>query len=263
MAMRATWKGEIQLGKRRVPVKLYAAVQDTHVHFHLLHAGDGVRVEQHIVNPSSGKPLEKDEIQKGFALGSGTFVVLKKKELKDLEPEPSRAIEVSSFVPETAIAPAWFERPYLLGPDGEGGEYLALSRALAEGKRQAIVHWVMRGRSYTGALRSNGTRLLLISLRDREEVVEAPKVEVPKARAASAKELALAEQLVAALESDFDPSQFQSDYQERVRKLVAQKAAGKHLRLAKPAPRKPSADSLEHALRASVGRTHGRERKSA
>jgi DNA end-binding protein Ku len=263
MAMRATWKGEFELGKRRLPIKLYAAVQDTHVHFHLLHAGDGVRVEQHIVDPSSGKPLEKNEIQKGFALGSGTFVVLKPKELKELEPEPSRSIEVLRFVPDTAIDPAWFERPYLLGPDGDEAEYLAFARALAEAKRQAIVHWVMRGRSYTGALRSDGARLLLVTLRDREEVVEAPKVEVPKARAASDKELALAEQLVAALESEFDPSQFQSDYQERVRKLVAQKAAGKHVRLAKPEHRKPSTGSLENALRASMSRTPSKERKSA
>jgi len=69
-----------------------------------------VRVEQHIVNPSTGKPLEKDEIQKGFALGSGTFVVLKPKELKELEPEAAREIEVVSFVAETALAPAWFEQ---------------------------------------------------------------------------------------------------------------------------------------------------------
>jgi DNA end-binding protein Ku len=121
----------------------------------------------------------------------------------------------------------------------------------------------MRGRSYTGALRSNGKRLLLISLRDREEVVEAPVLEVPKSRAPSEKELALAEQLVAALESEFDPTQFHSDYQARVRKLVEQKAKGKHVRLVKPEPRKPSAGSLEAALRASVSGTHHRERKSA
>jgi DNA end-binding protein Ku len=263
MAMRATWKGEIEVGKHPLPVKLYAAVQDTQVHFHLLHAADGVRVEQRIVNPKTGKPVEKNEIQKGFALGSGTYVVLEAKELKALQPEPSRSIEVLRFVPDAAIAPAWFERPYLLGPDGDSSAYLAFTRALADAGRQAIVHWVMRGRSYTGALRSNGARLLLVSLRDREEVVAAPALDVPNARAPSEKELALAEQLVAALESEFDPSQFHSDYQERVRKLVEQKAKGKHVRLVKPEPRKPSAGSLEAALRASVSKTHNRERKSA
>jgi DNA end-binding protein Ku len=263
MAMRATWKGEFQLGERRLPVKLYAAVEDSHVHFHLLHADDGVRVEQHIVDPSTGKPLESAEIQKGYALGSGSFVVLKPDELKQLEPEPSRAIRVLRFVPDSALEPAWFEHPYLVGPDGDLAEYVAFARSLADAKRQAIVHWVMRGRTYSGALRSDGTRLLLVTLRDREEVVEAPQLEVPHTRAASDKELALAEQLVAALESDFDPTRFHSDYQERVRKLVAQKAAGRHVRLAKPAPRKASGGSLETALRASVSRTHNRERKSA
>src|SRR5688572_10694482 len=88
MAMRAMWKGVLHLGKQSVPVKLYAAVEDTAVHFHLLH--DGVRVEQRLVNPATGEPLSKDDIQKGFALEPGKFVILKPKELQSLEPEASR-----------------------------------------------------------------------------------------------------------------------------------------------------------------------------
>jgi DNA end-binding protein Ku len=259
MAMRATWKGQIQLGKRGLPVKLYSAVQDTQVHFHLLHAADGTRVEQRIIDPKTGKPVEKEEIQKGFPLGSGTFVVLKAEELKSLQPDASRDIELLRFVSTSALEPAWFERPYFLGPDGDADEYLAFARALATSNRQAIVHWVMRNRSYNGAVRAIGDRLLLIALRDREEVIAAPSLDVPKSRAPSEKELALAEQLVAALESEFDPTEFHSDYEARVRKLVEQKAKGKHIRLVKPEPRKPRAGSLEQALRASVSR----EKKSA
>jgi DNA end-binding protein Ku len=267
MAMRATWKGVIQLGKQQVPVKLYSAVEDTAVHFHLLHEPDGVRVQQRLVNPSSGETLDKDDIRKGFQLEPGKFVILKPNELKSLEPESSREIEVASVVACTAIAPAWFERPYFLGPDGDNDAYLALAQALGSQQRQAIVHWVMRGRSYTGALRARDQRLILIALRDREEVVETPRVEVPKSRAPSDKELALAEQLVSALEGEFDPSQFHSDYRERVRKYVEQKARGKHLRLVKTRPRKQRAGSLEQILRASVKaggtKSKAKEQKSA
>lgn len=265
MAMRATWKGVIQLGKQKVPVKLYAAVQDTAVHFHLLHEPDGVRVEQRLVNSNTGEALDKDDIQKGFALEPGKFVLLKPNELKSLQPESSREIEVSSVIASTAIAPAWFERPYLLGPDGDAEAYLALARALGSQKKQAMAHWVMRGRSYTGALRARDDRLILVALRDREEVIEAPRVQIPKSRAPSDKELELAEQLVSALEGEFDPTQFQSDYRERVRKFVEQKARGKHLRLVKPRERKPSTGSLESILRASVkaGGKPKKERKSA
>jgi DNA end-binding protein Ku len=263
MAMRATWKGEIQLGRRTLGVKLYAAVEDAHVHFHLLHASDRVRVEQHLVDPDSGKIVESDQVRRGYALGGGKFVILSEEELRSLRPEASRAIEVLRFVPLAALAPAWFERPYFLGPDGSAAEYRAFARALAKAEQQVVVHWVMRNRSYTGALRASGEQLQLFALRDRDEVIEAPKVELPAARAPSDKELALAEQLVAALESEFDPSEFHSDYQARVRELVESKAAGKHLRLVKPHERKRSAGSLEQVLRASLSRSPAKEKKSA
>ena len=122
----------------------------------------------------------------------------------------------------------------------------------------------MRGRSYTGALRAHGDRLLLIALRDREEVEDVSSLKVPKsARESSDKELALAEQLVSALEGELDPTQFQSDYQERLHKLVEQKARGKHLRLVKPRARKASEGSLERALSASLKAGQKKEKKSA
>jgi DNA end-binding protein Ku len=270
MAMRATWKGVLQLGKQKLPVKLYAAVQDTAVHFHLLHAADGTRVEQRLVSSRSGEPVESSDIRKGFALDSGTFVLLNQKELKALEPEASRDIELVTVIPEAAIAPAWFERPYLVGPDDSDEAYLALARALSSQKRQAIVRWAMRGRTYTGALRARGDRLMLIALRDREEVIEAPNIQPSKSRAPADKELALAEQLVSALEGELDLTQFHSDYHERVHEFVEQKALGRKLRLVKPRERKSTEGSLEKALRASLGAKGGKsggdgrkERKSA
>lgn len=267
MAMRATWKGVLQLGKQKLQVKLYAAVQDTTVHFHLLHAADGTRVEQRLVSSRSGEPVESQDVQKGFALDSGTFVILNQKELKALEPEASRDIELVKVIPQDAITPAWFERPYLVGPDGSDAAYLALARALSSQERQVIVRWSMRGRSYTGSLRARGDRLLLIALRDREEVIEAPELPASK-RSASDKELALAEQLVSTLEGELDLTQFQSDYHERVHELVEAKAKGRKLRLVKPRDRKPTEGSLEQALRASLGggkgnKSHKKERKSA
>jgi DNA end-binding protein Ku len=267
MAMRATWKGVLQLGKQKLQVKLYAAVQDTTVHFHLLHAADGTRVEQRLVSSRSGEQVESQDVQKGFALDSGTFVILNQKELKALEPEASRDIELVKVIPLDAITPPWFERPYLLGPDGSDEAYLAFARALSSQERQAIVRWAMRGRSYTGSLQARGDRLVLISLRDREEVIQAPALPVSK-RSASDKELALAEQLVSTLEGDLDLTQFQSDYHERVHELVEAKAKGRKLRLVEPRDRKPTEGSLEQALRASLGGGKGnksqkKERKSA
>ena len=54
MAARAIWKGVLDLGKARVPVRFYSAVEDRDVHFRLLHAKDKQPVSQRMVNPETG-----------------------------------------------------------------------------------------------------------------------------------------------------------------------------------------------------------------
>jgi DNA end-binding protein Ku len=247
------WKGVLKLGEQSVPVKLYAAVEDADVHFHLLHADDEVRVQQRLVHPESGEAVPSDQVHKGYELERGTFVMLEPEEIAELAPPASRDIEVSAFVPTSAIAPAWFERPYHLGPDGQAAPaYQALARALESEDRQGIAHWTMRNKTYTGVLRAQDGALVLITLRDREEVIAAPKITPASSRAATKPELALAEQLVSSLAGDLDLSQFHNEYRERVREFVEQKARGKAPRLAQPKTRKATGDALLTALRASV-----------
>src|SRR2546430_13466174 len=97
MAARAIWKGNLKLNSTRVPVKLYSAVEDRTVRFHILEEKSKTRVKQHMVEPESGKEITSDEIQKGFEVEPGTFVILNEEELQKLEPEASREIEIAQF----------------------------------------------------------------------------------------------------------------------------------------------------------------------
>ena len=119
MAARAIWKGDLKLGSTSVPVKLYSAVQDQTVRFHILDVKSKHRVKQHMVDAESGEEVPNEEIQKGFEVDPGTFVILDEKELASLEPEASRAIKVEQFVPPKEIPPEYYDRPYYLGPDGD------------------------------------------------------------------------------------------------------------------------------------------------
>ena len=270
MSRRAMWKGVLRAGRTNVPVKLYAAVEDTEVHFHLLHDRDEQRVEQRLVHPETGEEVASDEVSKGFPLEPGVFVMLDPDEIAKLAPPATRDIEVGPFVPAGAIESTWFERPYHLGPDGSGAAYQALARALEAEQRQGLARWVMRGKAYTGLLRSQGDALALIVLRDREEVLAAPAAVPPAQRAATKQEVALAEQVVDSLSGELDLTQFRNEHRERVRQLVAQKARGKKPRLQRPKTRRATGDSLVSALRGSLKRgarapkRHApRERKSA
>src|SRR5436853_6537779 len=123
MAARAIWKGELKLNSTKVPVKLYSAVQDQTVRFHILDEKTKTRVKQHMIDAEAGDEVSNEEIQKGFEVEPGTFVILDEKELESLEPEPSRTIEIEQFVPPDEIAPEFYDRPYYLGPDGDSAAY--------------------------------------------------------------------------------------------------------------------------------------------
>ena len=226
MAARAIWKGDLKLDSTKVPVKLYSAVQDQTVRFHILEAKTKTRVKQHMVNPESGEEVPNEEIQKGFEVEPGTFVILDEKELESLEPEASREIEVEQFVPPDEIAPEFYDRPYYLGPDGDSGAYFALAEALKNEEKEAVVRWVMRKQPYVGALRAEGDHLVLFTLRKAEEVLSARDLPRPAGRAADKKELSMAKQLVELLKGEFDPKDYKDEYRARVMEFVEKKAKG-------------------------------------
>src|SRR5437867_7061291 len=108
MAARAIWKGKLKIGSAHVPVKLYSAVQDRSVRFHVLDARSKTRVKQHMINPETGKEVPNDRVQKAFEAEPGVFVILNDKELDSLKPKPSREIELREFVPQDAINHQWY-----------------------------------------------------------------------------------------------------------------------------------------------------------
>jgi DNA end-binding protein Ku len=251
MAARAIWKGDLKLDSTKVPVKLYAAVQDQTVRFHILDLKTKTRVKQHMVNPETEEEVPNEEIQKGFEVEPGTFVILDEEELESLEPEASREIEIEQFVPPEEIAPEFYDRPYYLGPDGDQTAYFALAAALRNKEKEGVARWVMRKQPYVGALRAQDDHLVLFTLRHAEEVLSAKDLPRPAGRAPDKKELSMARQLVELLKGEFDPKDFKNEYRERVMEFVEKKAKGHKpkLRLVKP---KRKAASLDKVLSKSI-----------
>ena len=252
MAARAIWKGPIRIGKEEIPVKLYSAVQERSIHFRLLHEKDKTPVKQQMVNPDTGDPVESDEIHKAYPIDRNTLVILEDEDLESVEPEASRDIEVTRFVDPADIDHRWYERAYYLGPDRSTEAYFALAEALEKKNKEGVARWVMRKKSYVGALRADDGYLMLIALRHADEVVNAEDLEAPKGRALDKKEIAMAKQLIEAFSDTFDPAAFQDDYRERVMDLVKTKAKGGKVKVAKFKPKVQDDDSLDRALQASI-----------
>jgi len=251
MTTRAIWKGMIRLGDVSVPVKLYSAVEEKRVHFRLLHEKDKTPVKQEMVHPETNTVVPSEAIRHGYETEDGRIVILTEKEIKNLEPEPSRDIEIIRFLPKAAIDHRWYERPYFLGPDGDLESYFALAEALASTENVALTQWTMRNKEYAGVLRLQGGYPVLITLKHTEEVVQLSELKIPAGRQMDQKELAMAEQLVSMMAGAFDPGQYRDEFRERVLALIAAKASGKIIEFKKAAPQKTTRD-LKKALEASL-----------
>ena len=251
MAARAIWKGELKIGSSKLPVKLYSAVNDRTVRFHILDERYRKRVKQHMVDPDSQEEVPTQEIQKGFEVEPGTFVIITDEDLKSLEPEPSREIEIAEFVPPEKVSEQWYERPYYLGPDGDVKSYFALAEALSKRERIGIAHWVMRNKAYVGALRAQDDYLFLFTLRNANEVISAGNLPKPAGREPSEKEVNMAKHLVTLLQGEFTPADYKDEYRERVMEFIEKKAKGRAPRLS-TVKTKRQTTSLDSVLAKSI-----------
>src|SRR5262249_15715329 len=260
MAARSMWKGVLKLGTTRVPVKLYSAVQDRTVRFHVLDDRQKKRVKQHMVHPDSGEEVPAEEIQKGYEFEPGRFVILTAEDLEKLEPPPSRDIEIVEFVPQTKISEQWYDRPYYLGPDGDEKDYFALAEALKNKESEGIAHWVMRNKYYAGALRAVDDYLFLFTLRDANEVILPDDVTKASGAARREKELAMAKELVEMLQGEFNPKEYKDEYRERVMEFIEKKAKGHAPRLKVVEPKRQTA-ALDNVLAKSIESLRKKEKR--
>jgi DNA end-binding protein Ku len=263
MAARAIWRGVLTFGAITLPVKMYTAVRSERIDFHLLHDQDETRLKQQLACGLEEKPVEREEVVRGFEVEDNRYVIVKPEEIDALAPESSRDVEVMGFVPAGKLDARYLERTYYLGPDGDAAKYAALLQALAETERAGICKWTMRKKSHVGALRAAGTTLSLVAMRFAEEVMPAGDVAVSEAKL-DKRELDMAKYLIDTLKSEFRPEQFQNEYHRAVRELIERKARGekvpaRHAR----APKATGSEQLLKALKESVKRAQSSRKQHA
>ena len=252
---RSLWTGSLSFGLVNIPVKLYSAVSPKDVHFHLLHDADGVRIQQKRVCPADGEEVTADHLVKGYEIAPDQYVMIKPEELEALEPESAHTIDIQDFVALSEIDPIYYERSYYVAPDKRADKaYSLLLEAMRRSKKTAIARFVMRTKRYLAAIRPLDDALVLETLYFPDEVVPRrtyDDLNVTK-REVDPRELAMAEQLIAALTTKFDPKKYHDEYRERVLELIERKAEGEEPRLAPPAPRPSKVINLMEALEQSI-----------
>ncbi|HEX7808321.1 MAG TPA: Ku protein, partial [Thermoanaerobaculia bacterium] len=178
--LRSFWTGTITFGLVTVPVALYAATRPRAVGLKMI-GPDEAPVRRRYVCSKDEKPLDPDDIVRGYEIEKGKFVVVTDEELEAVEPRKSREIDLQRFVDLADIDPMYFERAYYLVPGGGTNKaYRLLAEVMEKRKVAGIATFVMRAKEYLVAIIAENGILRAETLRFEDEVRTPDDVGLPK-----------------------------------------------------------------------------------
>jgi DNA end-binding protein Ku len=268
MPPRSIWSGSISFGLVNVPVKMYSAIDEKDVHFHLLHVKDDSRIGYEKICKQEDKPVPDDEIVKAYEFDKGEYVYVTDEDFAAAEGEKFKTIDIEDFVPYEEIDPIYFEKTYVLGPaDGAEKVYALLVKAMEDSGLAAIAKYVMRDKQHLGCLRIREGVIALEKMYFADEIRPVDEIKV-KNVSVGKRELEMAAELIDRFAGSFEPEKYEDTYRKAVLKIIDAKRKGKEVHV-EPQAEPEEVPDLLSALRASLEarkggarRTGGRRRRS-
>ena len=256
MPLHSVGSGTISFGLVSIPIKMYSASTSAGVSFNQLHAKCGSRIRQQLICPTCNEVVDRSALVKGYEFAKDQYVQFTEDELKALEGEASKMIDIAEFVPLADVDPIYFEKTYYLGPD-KGGEkaYRLLTDAMQKSGRVALAKFVMRGKENLVLIRPAQDGLMLHTMYFADEIRDFGEVEKGDDAKVKPGELDLAERLVKELSSEsFKPEQYADEYRGRVLEVVESKVEGREVTSLAPQAQRTQVIDLMDALKQSLGK---------
>ena len=252
---RAIWSGTISFGLVNIRVRMFSAIDEHKLRFHLLHRKDDSPIGYDKVCKREGKPVPDEEIGKAFEVSKGEFVYLEDEDFEAVRVDGYTTMELSDFVPYDEIDPIYFEKTFYLGPQ-EGAEkvYSLLVKAMENSELAALGTYIMRDREHLGCLRVRDGALTLEKMFFADEIRDSKEVK-PKKAAVGREELQMAEELIDRFRGHFKPEKYKDTYTAALKKIVKAKQQGKEVHVAPAEEEGAEVTDLMEALKASIGAT--------
>jgi DNA end-binding protein Ku len=252
---RSMWKGAIQFGLVTIPIKMYLATESKGVSFNMLHAACRGRIQMKTYCPTDDEIIERSDTVRGYEVAPDQYVVITDEDLASVPLKTVRSIEIEQFVPldSDGETTRFVKQAYYLEPEPVARKaFFLLKQVLARRGLRAICKIVLRDREQLAALDPLSNTILLSTLYWPDEVRSVADLAIPEDDAeVKPAELAIAEQLVAMMTSEFDPAAYRDEYREALMSIIEAKAAGEEIAEPVAAPAAKLTD-LVAALEASV-----------
>src|SRR4051794_20993019 len=251
----SVWKGYISFGLVSFPVRLLAAAREETVHFHMLHQKDLSRIKEVWYCAEENKPIEREQIVKGYEYEKGQYVVVDEEDLKKIAPPTARVMEILQFVRANEVDPILFDKSYYVESDEAVSKpYALLLHAMTETKYYAVAKVAMHGREHVVIIRPTGEGMVLHTMYYEDELHKGNQPSLPKEEKYSQKEVELAKRLIDTLAGPFHLSEYHDTYRENVQKMIEQKMKAQKVTPIRQ-PRVTPVVDLMAALQASLDKS--------
>jgi DNA end-binding protein Ku len=248
---RPIWRGTISIGLVNVPVRLHSMVKERGWSFRLLHREDGQPLRYERVCTRDDKVIPWEDTVRGYEVRKGEFVVFEKEELEKILPESDKRIRIDKFVYFLSLDPVYFDRPYVLTPDGNSDPYVLLCEALQKQEKAGVGRLTLRTKEYPVLIRPYHGALVLTTLRYAEEVSDpGTYTELEELVSAKPREVEVAEKIITELSGEFSVTEYHDRVREQIEMLVKKKLAGE--KVVREAPRREEAKELMAALQETL-----------
>src|SRR5437667_7038088 len=158
----SVWSGYLTFGLISMPVRLFSGARSSGISFNMLHRDDLQRIKQQYYCPADNRVVDRSEIVKGYEYRKDEYVVIEPDEIKKIEPQTAKTMEILEFVKSSQVDPVFFESSYYMMPEEAGRRpYALLTTALEESEYGAIAKITMHNRQYTLFLRPHQSALML------------------------------------------------------------------------------------------------------
>jgi DNA end-binding protein Ku len=264
--MRTIWNGSISFGLVNIPIGLALATQRSDIAFRTLHRECRTPIKQKRWCPFHERDVEAEELVKGWEVAKGEFVIVEESDLEAVALQRSQSIEIVRFVKVDDVDPVYFDRTYYLAPATTAAQrrpYVLLLRAMERTGMAAVGKFVLWGKENLCLIRAQDDALVLETLYFAEDVRSKAEIEEAVAETeVKGPELDLAEQVIASLVGEWDPTEFENDYRRDLKAMLEAKLKGQEIKRPEPVPETPVVDLMD-ALRRSVAEAQDRRSPSA
>ena len=258
-ASRPSWKGYIKLALVSCPVSLWPATSPgERIAFRQINKKTGNRIRYQSVDEATREPVESGDRGRGYEFDKDQFLMVEDEELKAIEIESTRTIEIDAFVPRGEIDERYLDSPYYIAPsEPVGAEAFSVIReAMRDKSMAALARVVLSSRERVLMLQPWDRGMLATTVRYPYELRDPTEYfrDIPEVKF-DPELLRLAEHILRSKAAPFDPTRFVDRYEQAVIELLEGKRKGlpAHAVRSVSAPRSTFdlMDALKRSLQAS------------